>query len=164
MKKIFIPFLGIALAFSLLGTMSFSGGKDLPASVSTSMNSRYPTAKVKGWEMKNDQYIVKFVEDKQKCMSYFNADGHWIKTEKLIPLSKDLPTPVRDGLRSSSYADWHIDRIREVTSRDEQPMYVLHIDDGDKLDSWHIDALESNYLIWFSSDGKLVKKTAYVAR
>jgi hypothetical protein len=43
-------------------------------------------------------------------------------------------------------------------------MYVLHIDDGDKLDSWHVDALESNYLIWLSNDGKLEKKTAYIAK
>ena len=164
MKKIFFPLLGITLAIAVVTMTAFTGKKDLPASIAHKFSDKYPNAKIRNWEMRDDQYVVKFTEDRSKCMSYFTSGGKWIRTEKLVPLSKDLPPAVRKGFNNSGYADWHIDRIREVTSIDAQPMYVLHIDDGDKLDSWHIDALESNYLIWFSSDGTLMKKTAYVAK
>ena len=86
MKKIFFPLLGIAFAF--LGMTAFTGKKDLPATISAKISSRYPDAKIRNWELRNDQWVVKFTEDKSKCMTYFTSDGKWIRTEKLVPLSK----------------------------------------------------------------------------
>jgi hypothetical protein len=164
MKKLFISAAVMLAAISLVSISAFAtGGKDLPKNISTSLTAKYPDARVKGWVLRNDQYVVRFVEDKQKCMSYFAADGSWIRTEQLIPLTKDLPPAVKQGFNKSAYSDWHIDRIREVTTPNEQPAYVFHVDDGDKLDSWHVDALESNYLIWFAGDGTFQKKSAYKA-
>ena len=152
MKKIFFPFLGIALAFS------FTGKKDLPHHISASITAKYPDAKIKRWEMTNDQYMVKFTTAHDKDISYFSVGGNWLRTEKRLALTKDLPAAVKSGFENSDYAGWQIDAINEVTSPDQPVRYVLHVDDGNQLDSWHIDAFKSDYLLYFDREGRLIQR------
>ncbi|HVU99067.1 MAG TPA: PepSY-like domain-containing protein [Puia sp.] len=153
MKKILLPLLGIALAFS------FTGKKLLPATIAAGVNAKYPGAKIKGWEIVNDRYKIKITADRSKEVTWFSTDGKWLRTEKHLGLTKDLPAAVKHGFRHSGYADWKIDDISEVSSPDEPLRYRLDIDNGTQLDSWHYDAFKKEVLLYFDRNGVIIKKT-----
>jgi hypothetical protein len=153
MKKILFPLLGIALAFS------FTGKRVLPPTIAAGLNARYPNAKIKSWEMANDQYRIKITTDRNKEVAFFSTDGKWLRTEKHLALTKDLPPAVKRGFRQSGYAAWKIDKISEVSAPDEPLRYVLDVDDGNQLDSWHYDAFKEEFLLYFDRDGVIIKKT-----
>jgi hypothetical protein len=159
MKKILFPLLGVTvLFFSFTTKTAATGKKDLPKNIASSFTAKYPDARIKKWEMKDNDYIVRFDENNEKCTSWYTPDGKWVKTERHFALSKDLPAAVREGFNHSPYMSWHIDNIKEVMNNDGQPLYVLHVDDGDKWDSDHYDAFKTDYLIYFSPDGTLKNK------
>lgn len=150
MKKIFLSLIGIVMLFS------FTGKGSLPKSIEVKIANRYPNAHIKGWEMKNDQYVIKIGKDKKKMMAFYSGGGNWIKTEERIPLSKELPVAVKKGFDNSQYVSWHIDNIKEVSMKNASPVYVIHVDNGDKLDSDHYDAMKKDVFLSFDPEGVLV--------
>ena len=150
MKNIFLSLIGTVMLFS------FAGKGSLPKNIEVKINNRYPNAHIKGWEMKNDEYVIKIGQDKKKMMAFYSEGGNWIKTEEHISLSKDLPLAVKKGFDNSKYVSWHIDNIKKVLMRDASPMYILHVDNGDKLDADHIDAFKNDVLLSFDTEGVLV--------
>lgn len=135
---------------------SFTGKGSLPKSIEVKIANRYPNSHIKGWERKNDQYVIKVEQDKKKKMAFYSEGGNWIKTEEHIPLSKDLPLAVKKGFDNSQYVSWHIDNIKEVSMKNASPVYVIHVDDGDKLDADHVDAFKTNVFLSFNPEGVLV--------
>ena len=152
MKKILFPLLGIALAFS------FTGKKLLPPNIAAGLNARYPNAKIKNWEVANDQYRIKITKDGSKELTYFSTDGKWLRTEKHLALTKDLPPAVKKGFQQSDYAAWKVDNISEVSTPGDPIRYVLDVDDGNQLDSWHYDAFKKEFLLHFDLNGRLIEK------
>lgn len=153
MKKIFLPLLGIAFAFA------FTGKKDLPPNIAATLTARYPNAKIKSWELTNDSYKVKFRTGRNKEVSYFSTNGQWLRTEKHIGLTRDLPAAVRHGFTNSAYAAWKVEEIREVSAPEGPIRYVLDIDNGNELDSWHYDAFKKELLLTFDRDGSLLERS-----
>ena len=151
MKKSFFPLLGIILAFA------FTGRKDLPQAIAAGFNAKYPNAKIKSWGMDHEEYKVKFTTEKNKEVGYFSADGRWLRTEKHLALTKDLPPAVREGFENSPYAAWYIDRINQLEQPDQPVSYVIHVDNGDLLDAWHYDAFKYECLLYFDHEGGLEK-------
>jgi hypothetical protein len=97
------------------------------------------------------------MQDGKKLMAWYSEGSNWIKTEKRIPLSKDLPLAVKKGFDNSQYISWHIDNIKEVSMRNaSSPVYVIHVDNGDKLDSDHYDAMKKDVYLSFDPEGVLV--------
>jgi hypothetical protein len=162
MKKILLPFMGAAMiVFSLTANAAYPGKKNLPGTIVSSITAKYPDARIKNWAWKENDYVIRIEAQKGKCTAWYTRDGSWVKTEKRIGLTKDLPERVRQGFNKSSYASWHIDGIKELTTPDGQRKYVLHIDDGNKYSSADMAALQSDYRIFFSSDGTLIDHVRY---
>jgi hypothetical protein len=131
------------------------GKKQLPPPVAVSFQSRYGTVKVKKWEKLDGQYVIRFVDNTgAKCNAYYSPEGVWARTERTIPMSKDLPVAVRRGLEKSDYANWYIDNIREIRTTGEV-RYRIHVDNGDLLDSDHYDAFRRDFILWFTPEGSL---------
>ena len=150
MNKIFLSLIGTVMLFS------FTGKGSLPKNIEVKITNRYPNAHIKGWEMKNDEYVIKVMQDRKKLMAWYSDGGSWIKTEEHIPLSKDLPLAVKKGFDNSRYVSWHIDNIKEVSMKNASPVYVIHVDNGDRLDSDHVDALKRDVFLSFNPEGVLV--------
>ena len=150
MKKIFFSLIGIVMLFS------FTGKGSLPKNIEVKINSRYPNAHIRGWEMKNEEYVIEVMQYGKKLMAWYSNGGNWIKTEEHIPLSKDLPLAVKRGFDNSEYVSWHIDNIKVVSMKNASPVYVIHVDNGDKLDSDHYDAMKKDVLLSFDTEGVLV--------
>ena len=152
MKKIFLPLLGIALAFS------FTGKKDLPPNIAASVNTRFPNAKIKRWQMMNDSYKIKLTANRNKEVTWFSTDGKWLRTEKHLGLTKDLPVPVKQGFQQSGYADWKVENISEISTPGQPLRYALQIDNSTELDSWHVDAFKNQLVLYFDRDGRIIEK------
>ena len=158
MKRIILTAIAVIGVFSSFTSRTDPDGKKaLPQNIAPSFAAKYPNAKIKKWEMRNEQYIVDFTDDRNKCAAYYSPGGGWIKTEVSIPWTKDLPMAVRKSVQNSGYGQWRVDGIKEVMTAG-QPLYVLHVDDGDSLDSDHYDAFKKDYMLSFTADGILKDK------
>ncbi|HMI01190.1 MAG TPA: hypothetical protein VK541_01835 [Pedobacter sp.] len=153
----------ILTAMAVTGIFGFTrgplvtGNKELPASIASSFSAKYANARVKKWKQRDSEYLVNFTMDKKKCLAFYTCGGEWIKTEISLPLSKDLPLPVRESLLNDGYGSYYIDAIKEIVSAG-QPVYLLHIDDGPSLDADHYDAFKKDYKLSFAQNGVLKDK------
>ena len=138
----------------------FGGRKSLPKIIAPSFSAKYPEAKLKNWEMLNDEYVVRYINEKSKCTAFFSSGGQWIRTETSIPWTKDLPQAVRTGIQNSGYGTCYVDAIRKVQTAGRL-LYVLHVDDGSTLDADHYDAFREDWLLSFTPDGVLAGKSRY---
>jgi hypothetical protein len=157
MKKIFFTIAGLVtiLYGEVAAAADPGGGRQLPNKIAVSFDSRYPQAHRKGWEMQQDLCKIDFVNDRRKSSAWYTADGQWVRTEVKIPWMKDLPQQVRNSVDRSPYTSWYVDNIREEISG-KGILYVLHVDDGNSLDSDHYDAFRKDRILSYTADGTLM--------
>ena len=155
MKKIILTGAAIACLCSSLTISSWAlGGRELPASVRAAFFAKYPSARLKKWEVEDDQYVVNFVSNKDKLTALYSMKGNWIMTEKKVPWMKDLPPAVRTAFNKSLYADWKVESIQECQGRDGDRLYKIQVDNGDMLDSDHYDAFKTTRVLTYTPDGR----------
>jgi hypothetical protein len=129
----------------------------VPQIVIKSFSTQFPAGRLKKWELQQGVYIAAFRQDGKKLFAYYNADGSWRGTEAPIKWTKNLPDSVKAGWKVSGYYDWYVADIKRIETP-EQPLYVLHVNNGTLLDADHHDAFLEEYLLYFSGKGELVRK------
>jgi len=162
MKKIIsiaVVIVGVFCSFTAIP--KFYGKRILPKNIAPSFSAQYPDAKIKNWVEKGDEFIVNFVDGKQKCEAYYSPDGRWIQSRIKMAWTKDLPMAVRQSLDKNGYGAWYVDEIREVRSPGKVA-YRVHVDNGTLLDADHYDVFKTDYVLNFAPDGTLIKKREIV--
>jgi hypothetical protein len=129
----------------------------VPQKILSAFQLKYPSAQVKKWNMNNDGYVTKFFLNKKEYLAYYTADADWVRTETKIKWTWKLPAAVKTALHSSEYASWYVDEMKQVETPGEHK-YMIHVDDGNKLDSDHHDAFKEDFMLYFSANGELIKK------
>jgi hypothetical protein len=155
MKKLLIAIAAVILS----GNMIAQGESILvvPQPVTKAFSAQFPAARLKKWEQRKEGYIASFRQDGKKYFAYYSADGSWKGTEAPIKWTKNLPDSVKAGWKTSGYYNWYVEDIKRIETP-EQPLYVLHVNNGSLLDSDHHDAFKEEYLLFFSPKGDLVRK------
>lgn len=129
----------------------------VPRQVTTAFTAQFPAGRLKKWEQRKEGYVAVFRQDRKRYFAYYAADGNWKGTETPIKWTKNLPDSVKAGWKISGYYDWYVEDIKKIETP-EQPLYVLHVDNGSLLDADHHDAFREEYLLFFSAKGELVRK------
>jgi Putative beta-lactamase-inhibitor-like, PepSY-like len=155
MKKFLVIVLIVALSENMFAQNDTA--VIVPSLVATAFTTRFPDAKLKKWEQRKEGYIAKFTRSGKGYFAYYAADGSWKGTEMPIKWTKNLPDSVKSGWKNSGYYNWYVEDIKKIETP-EQPLYVLHVDNGSLLDSDHHDAYREEYLLYFSGHGDLVRK------
>ena len=142
MKKInlFVLFIGL----NSITIVSSGQARPVPAAVTTTFNKMFPDAGNVEWKDKMTNFAAFFNIRDKKCEAKFNVNGDWISTEKSISLDS-LPPAVRDGLKSSKYADWQ-----------ETSSYILRLP-GEVVD-YHVVVAKSDLgrkILFFHQNGQL---------
>lgn len=132
---------------------------DVPRQVAEAFHERFPDSKVQKWESRKEGFVARFHRGGKVWFAYYTADGAWKGTETPIKWTRDLPAAVKTGWKNSGYYNWKVEDIKKIETP-EQPLYVLHVDNGSLLDSDHHDAFLEGYILFFSEKGELVKKEA----
>jgi hypothetical protein len=155
MKKVFVLLLAVFISTSTIALADTT--VIVPAAVSAAFASRFPAGKLTKWEQRTQGYIAVFRQDGKKLFAYYEADGTWKGTETPIKWTKDLPAAVRGGWVRSDYGRWYVEDMKKIEQPDE-PLYVLHIDNGPLLDADRKDAFREEWLLFFNGKGELVRK------
>jgi hypothetical protein len=155
MKKAFLLLAIAAMTESMIAQSDST--VIVPQAVSTAFTARFPAGRLKKWEQRPAGYIAVFRQDGKRLFADYAADGTWLGTESPVKWTKDLPATVKEGWKNSGYYDWYVRDIKKIETPNE-PLYALHVDNGVKLDSDHHDAYLEEYVLFFSENGRLVRK------
>jgi hypothetical protein len=122
----------------------------VPKPVQTAFFTQYPPASLKKWELRKEGYVAVFKIDGKKHYAYYTADGKWVATETRVKRTRHLPDAVRQAWLNSGYADWYVHNIRKMETA-EGHSYVMHLNDGNKLDANHFDAHNRDHVLVMSN-------------
>lgn len=79
--KYFLP----VLAFGLLVLQGCSddddGLKNVPETIKSAFNQKYPGKSVREWEKKSGYYVAEFSNDNRSADAWFTPSGSWVRTE-----------------------------------------------------------------------------------
>ena len=155
MKNVFF----LLIVAMLSQSMTAQGDSTLvvPQKVVTAFTTQFPNAHLKKWEQRTEGYIADFRQDGKKYFAYYTGEGAWKGTESPIKWTRQLPAAVKEGWKTSGYYSWYVEDIKKIQTP-EQPLYVLHVDNGTLLDADHHDAFREEYVLFFSEKGELVRK------
>ncbi|HVU94269.1 MAG TPA: hypothetical protein VHE34_03555 [Puia sp.] len=133
--------------FCLLVLFAAAQPKQPPATLTSAFAKLFPNASKTEWTEKTDNFTVFFDRNDRKCEAKFTKSGDWLSTEE--PINWDsLPAPVLQALKTGKYASWTRNAAYAVRSSDGSCQFHLVLagrDGGRKL-------------LFFSSDGKLIKE------
>jgi hypothetical protein len=128
-----------------------------PKAVSDAFITRFPDARIKKWMERKEGFIAVFRLNRQKDFAYYSADGTWKATETPLKWTWHLPDVVRHSLRHGDFAAWYVMEIKKLVTP-EQTLYVLRVNNSPLLDSDHAQIDSEEYNIFFTEDGRLVRK------
>jgi len=112
----------LLLAFSSLVAAAQGKNNKVPEAVVSSFNSKYPNVQVKSWKTHDQMYTAKIIMDRKKAFASFDASGNWINTVSKVSWTWDLPKPVNNGFKNSTYRSWNIYDIHQI----EKPSGVYY--------------------------------------
>ncbi len=143
MKKI----LSLLLFVSLITiTNSFGQIRKIPAEVTESFKSIYPSAQNVEWKDKIASFSAVFELEGKKHEARFKEDGTWHSTETNIEVG-EIPSEVKDGLSKSKYSEWEIEKAVKIELPESKVNYKLQV--------FKSDINKKNLL--FDKSGKMLK-------
>jgi hypothetical protein len=129
----------------------------VPQKVIVAFNAKYKDAHIRNWKKGPEGIEVTFkINNKINCALY-STDGEWIKTERKIKWPKNLPELVRKALRSSEYAAWYVDEIKEVEAQGSR-IYLVHVDNANVLAITDPYLFKDDYQLCFTEKGEIIRK------
>lgn len=120
---------------------------DVPVEVSSSFESKYPSATRVEWEKRGSYYVAEFWQDGADTNVWFHSDGDWAMTETdLVARLEVLPAAVQTDFNAGQYASWRIEDIDKY----ERPGEVFY-----RVEIETMGQPERN--LFYGEDGTLLK-------
>jgi hypothetical protein len=116
-----------------------------PSAIADVFVKMFPTAAKVDWKEKTTNFTAFFDLNDRKCEAKFAKSGEWLNTEETMQWDS-LPQPIKDGFKSSKYADWKETSAFSVQSSDGTMQY-------------HVVATSTDMgrkILFFSQGGKLL--------
>ncbi len=130
----------------------------VPGNVLAALNTKYPQAEVKNWNIVNNEYTAKAKDDHHKYYATFDKNGNWIKTTSKFNWPWHLSPAVKKAFRKSNYGSWHIYGINIVETPSGKFYQVMVDDTTHPIDALHQNVQTENRLLEFKPNGELMKE------
>ncbi|GAB4492063.1 MAG: hypothetical protein OHK0045_18910 [Raineya sp.] len=145
MKKYY--FVGIfAFLFTNITMGQVIKPEQVPSSIISAFQSKFPNAKDIEWEMDNSDFEVNFEIGKVEWSAKFDSGGKLLETEQEINVSQ-IPQNVRQAIESE-YPNCKIEEAEQVTLADNSVVYEIEVEKDKK-----------SFEVQVSIDGKILKKS-----
>lgn len=128
-----------------------------PQAVIDSFNARFPNTPIKKWLARPKGFIADFKLNGQQLFADYGPDGTWVGTETPIKFPFRFPHDVKQGWRHSDFSAWYLVKAYRVLTPG-QTLYALDVNNSPLLDAEHMYNFNEEFFIYFSEDGKLVRK------
>jgi len=111
-------------------TIAFAQNIVIPEKVQTAFSAKFPQGQLKNWTIENGQFVVSFVMDNRDCEAAYTKDGSWLSTLIIYNhIFKHLTPVMRDELRNSVYAGYHLDQAKSM-QMPNMDMLLLTLDNA----------------------------------
>jgi hypothetical protein len=128
-----------------------------PQVVIDSFNARFPNTPVKKWSARPKGFIADFKLNGQQLFADYGPDGTWVGTETPIKFPFRFPHDVKQGWRHSDFSAWYLVKAYRIMTPG-QTLYALDVNNSPLLDAEHMYNFNQEFFIYFSEEGKLVRK------
>ena len=135
----------IVSLFAWCTEMRAQSGNKMPSNINESFQQKYPGYKAKSWENKENQYFIKFIQNRQSSTAVFSSEGKWIKTETIIKNTRQLTDSIRNAFNKSNYSAWYIVKITRCETPDTPTFYRFTVNNSNQLDGDHYAAFLKTY-------------------
>lgn len=143
MKKITILFCGL---FLVAGTM-FAQLRKLPAEVTSTFSSAYPSATNVTWKDNITNFEAQFDQSGDHSVAKFSTKGVWLETTRDMKFD-NLNVSIKDGFNKSKYKDWERKEIKEQAVKGKETLYRIHVSKQETV---------INKYLYFNAKGQLVR-------
>jgi hypothetical protein len=134
-----------------------TGAVTPPQVVIDSFNARFPNTPVKKWLARPKGFIADFKLNGQQRFADYGPDGTWVGTETPIKFPFRFPHDVKQGWRHSDFSAWYLVKAYRIVTPG-QTLYALDVNNSPLLDAEHMYNFNEEFFIYFSENGKLVRK------
>jgi hypothetical protein len=125
-NKIFMLICATLLCGSI-GAQKVSTDK-VPAAVTTTFKSKFPSATKATWEMEGKNYEAEFKVNEVAHTASFSPTGAWLKTDTSIKIA-ELPSPVKETI-TKDFAGYTIKQANKMEDAQHGKGYEVAIEKG----------------------------------
>lgn len=120
---------------------------NVPASVQTALEAKYPAVSNVEWEKKSGYYVAEFRNNGVETEVWFDSSAVWCMTETDLRTNlTELPGLVQTAFQTGQYADWTVDDIDKY----ERPDRIFYLIEVEKAGQQDRD-------LFYAEDGTLLK-------
>jgi len=129
--------------------------KNVPAVVEQSLKTKYPTAHVRNWQVKDGTYCVRASIQGHTYLVSFNQAGQWLSSATKVNWPWHLPAAVKDGFEHSKYGNWNIYSVKKLY-KPEGEYYQITVDDRNQpVDIDHQNLVTERRAVDVTAAGKV---------
>ncbi|MBS1522900.1 MAG: hypothetical protein JST50_18010 [Bacteroidetes bacterium] len=158
MKTLKINIVALMLMMGVMSTIALAQNVTVPQNVRTAFSQKFPGVKLKNWKLEYGQYVASFVMDKRDCEATYDHEGNWISSMTIYRhLFKHLTPQMRDELRNSRYASYHLDQVKSL-QMPNMDMLLLTIDnDNGNMSAYENAGSVDMETVYFNHSGRIIK-------
>ncbi|HEY9002922.1 MAG TPA: hypothetical protein VIM89_16325 [Mucilaginibacter sp.] len=158
MKTLKINVIVLMLMMGVMSTMAFAQNVTVPQNVRTAFSQKFPQVQLKNWKMENGQYVASFVMDKRDCEATYAKDGDWVSTLTIYRhVFKHLTPEMRDELRNSTYASYHLDQVKSLQMPNMDMLLLTLDNDNGNMSAYENAGSVDMETVYFNHSGRMIK-------
>ena len=158
MKTLTIKFVVLILMMGVMSTIAFAQNVAVPQKVQSAFLAKFPRVQLKNWNMENGQYVAYFTSDNLECEAVYDPAGNWVSTLTIYRhIFKHLTPIMRDELRNSVYASYHLDQAKTL-QMPNMDMLLLTLDNANNnISAYENAGFVDMTAVYFNHSGRTVK-------
>ena len=158
MKTSTIKFVVLILMMGVMSTIAFAQNVTVPQKVQSAFSAKFPLAQLKNWNKENGQYVAYFTSNYLECEAAYDSAGNWLSTLTIYRhIFKHLTPVMRDELRNSTYANYHLDQVRSLQMPNIDMLLLTLDNDNGNMSAYENEGSVDMATVYFNHSDRLVK-------
>ena len=139
-------------------TIAFAQNVTVPQKEQTAKTAKKPQAQLKNWNKEYGQYVAFFTSDYLECEAAYDSAGNWLSTLTIYRhIFKHLTPVMRDELRNSTYANYHLDQVRSLQMPNIDMLLLTLDNDNGNMSAYENAGSVDMATVYFNHSGRPVK-------
>jgi hypothetical protein len=158
MKTLKINLIALMLMTGVMSTIAFAQNVSVPPKVQTAFSAKFPQVQLKNWKMEKGQYVASFTSDRRECEATYDPAGNWISTLTIYRhVFKHLTPQMRDELRNSVYASYHLDQVKSLQMPNIDMLLLTLDNDNGNMSAYENAGSVDMETVYFNHSGRMIK-------
>ena len=158
MNTLKIKIIALILMMGVMSARAFAQNVTVPQKVQTAFSAKFPQVQLKNWKMENGQYVASFISDNRECEAAYDPAGNWVSTLTIYRhIFKHLTPVMRDELRNSVYASYHLDQVKSLQMPNMDMLLLTLDNDNGNMSAYENAGFVDMATVYFDHSGRLIK-------